>query len=417
MAAGQPGDLMTDILALIPARGGSKGIPHKNIRKFAGFPLIAWSIAAGLQSKSISRVIVSTDNEEIAAIAREYGADVPFMRPHEIAQDRTLDLPVFEHALKWLEEIEGYKPDYVVQLRPTSPVRPTDMIDSAVKILVENTEADSVRGVVPAGQNPYKMWRFNGYDKPLQPLLKVEGVTEPYNAPRQILPQAYWQTGHIDAIRTTTITRKNSLTGDMVYPLVIDPRYTLDIDTLSDWEKYEALVYQGGLDMVRPDSRFRRPMPDKIELILLDFDGVVTDNRVWTDQDGRETVAAYRSDSILINDLLEKGIDVMILSSEVNTVVAARAKKMGIEAIHGMGLQHKGRVMREVLEKKNVKTENVIFVGNDLNDLSCFEIAGWSVAVADAFPEVIRSADYVLNKRGGHGAVRELCELILKKMS
>jgi N-acylneuraminate cytidylyltransferase len=107
MAAGQPGDLMTDIRALIPARGGSKGIPHKNIRKFAGFPLIAWSIAAGLQSKSISRVIVSTDNEEIAAIAREYGADVPFMRPHEIAQDRTLDLPVFEHALKWLEEIEG----------------------------------------------------------------------------------------------------------------------------------------------------------------------------------------------------------------------------------------------------------------------------------------------------------------------
>jgi N-acylneuraminate cytidylyltransferase len=417
MAAGLPGSFMTDILALIPARGGSKGIPHKNIRGFAGYPLIAWSIAAGLQARSISRVIVSTDDEKIAAIAREYGADVPFMRPHEIAQDRTLDLPVFEHALKWLEDIEGYKPDYVVQLRPTSPVRPTDMIDSAVKILVENTEADSVRGVVPAGQNPYKMWRFNGYDKPLQPLLKVEGVTEPYNAPRQILPQAYWQTGHIDAIRTTTITRKNSLTGDMVYPLVIDPRYTLDIDTLSDWEKYEALVYQGGLDMVRPDSRFRRPMPDKIELILLDFDGVVTDNRVWTDQDGRETVAAYRSDSILINDLLEKGIDVMILSSEVNTVVAARAKKMGIEAIHGMGLQHKGRVMREVLEKKNVKTENVIFVGNDLNDLSCFEIAGWSVAVADAFPEVIRSADYVLNKRGGHGAVRELCELILKKMN
>jgi hypothetical protein len=209
------------------------------------------------------------------------------------------------------------------------------MIDSAVKILVEKTDADSVRGVVPAGQNPYKMWRFNGYDKPLQPLLAVEGVTESYNAPRQILPQTFWQTGHIDAIRTTTITRKNSLTGDVVYPLVIDPRYTVDIDTLSDWEKYETLVYQGGLDMVRPDSGRRRSMPEKIELVLLDFDGVITDNRVWTDQDGRETVAAYRSDSILINDLREKGIDVMILSSEVNTVVAARAKKMGVEAIHG----------------------------------------------------------------------------------
>ncbi|MDX1379235.1 MAG: HAD hydrolase family protein [Anaerolineales bacterium] len=404
---------MTDILALIPARGGSKGIPHKNIREFAGYPLIAWSIAAGLQSKSVSRVIVSTDSENIASIAREYGAEVPFMRPSELAQDRTLDLPVFKHALKWLEDIEGYKPDFVVQLRPTSPIRPTDMIDSAVKTLVENRDADSVRGVVIAGQNPYKMWKFNGYDKPMNPLLAVEGTREPYNAPRQTLPQTYWQTGHIDAIRATTITQKNSLTGDVVYPLVIDPRYTVDIDTLPDWEKYESLVYQGGLDIVTPDGRARRARPEKIELILLDFDGVVTDNRVWTDQHGKETVAAYRSDSILIKDLREKGIEVMILSSEVNPVVAARAKKMGVEAVHGMGLKDKGRVMREILAEKNIQAENAVFVGNDLNDLSCFEIAGWSVAVADAFPEVLQAADFVLSKRGGHGAVRELCELIL----
>ena len=416
MAVGQRGNCMTHTLALIPARGGSKGIPRKNIREFAGFPLIAWSIAAGLQSNGISRVIVSTDDEDIASVAREYGAEVPFMRPRELAQDRTTDLPVFEHALKWLEDIEGYKPEIVIQLRPTSPIRPRDMVDSAVKILVENPDADSVRGVVFAGQNPYKMWRFNGYDKPMNPLLEVDGIKEPYNAPRQILPSAYWQTGHIDAIRTKTITHKSSLTGDVVYPLVIDSRYTVDIDTLADWVKYEALVYQGGLDMVTPDNRHRRSMPKKIELVLLDFDGVVTDNRVWTDQDGRESVAAYRSDSILIKDLREKGIEVMILSSEVNTVVAARAKKMGVEAIHGMGLQDKGRVMREVLEQKKIKAENVIFVGNDLNDLSCFEIAGWSVAVADAYPEVIQAADFVLNKPGGHGAVRELCELILKKI-
>jgi N-acylneuraminate cytidylyltransferase len=406
---------MTDILALIPARGGSKGIPRKNIRDFAGYPLIAWSIAAGLQAKSVSRVIISTNDEDIASIAREYGAEVPFRRPHELAQDRTADLPTFEHALKWLEDIEGYKPDYIVQLRPTSPIRPTDLVDGAIKILVENPDADSVRGVVPAGQNPYKMWRFNGYDKPMYPLLEFEGIKEPYNAPRQILPQTFWQTGHIDAIRTTTITRKNSLTGDIVYPLVIDPRYTVDIDTPADWEKYEALVYQSSLDMVTPDGRVRRRMPDQIDLILLDFDGVVTDNRVWTDQDGRESVAAYRSDSILIKDLREKGVDVMILSSEPNSVVTARAKKMEVEAIHGIGLQDKGRVMREVLEKKSIKAENVIFVGNDVNDLPCFEIAGWSVAVADAFPEVRQAADFVLNKSGGRGAVRELCELILKK--
>src|SRR5512140_3943973 len=115
---------MTDTLAIIPARGGSKGIPRKNIRDVAGYPLIAYSIAAGLQARTVTRVIVSTDDEEIAAVAREWGAETPFLRPAEFAQDKTTDLPVFEHALKWLEEVEGYHPDVIVQLRPTSPIRP-----------------------------------------------------------------------------------------------------------------------------------------------------------------------------------------------------------------------------------------------------------------------------------------------------
>lgn len=407
---------MTQILALIPARGGSKSIPRKNIRNFAGYPLIAWSIAAGLQAHTVNRVIVSTDDEEIAAVAREYGAETPFMRPYELAQDRTNDMPVFEHALKWLEDIESYKPDIVVQLRPTSPIRPKDCVDGAVRTLIENPDADSVRGVVPAGQNPHKMWRFNGYEKPMKPLLEVEGISEPYNAPRQILPQVYWQTGHIDVIRTSTITRKHSLTGSVVYPLVIDARYTVDIDAPADWTKSEALVYSG-LEIVTPNNRLRRPMPKKIDLIVCDFDGVITDNRVWVDQDGNESIAAYRSDSLRIRELRELGIDVMILSSEPNPVVAARAKKMGVEAIHGVGIHEKGRVMHEVLETKNVQAENVVYIGNDLNDIPCFEIAGWSVAVADAYPEVIRTADHILTRAGGHGALRELCDLILSKDS
>jgi len=406
---------MTHILALIPARGGSKGIPRKNIREFAGYPLIAWSIAAGLQAHTVNRVIVSTDDEEIAAIAREYGAETPFMRPPELAQDQTTDLPVFEHALKWLEESEGYQPDVVVQLRPTSPIRPKDCVDGAVKILMEHPDADCVRGVVSAGQNPYKMWRFDSHDRPMKPLLEAEGIAEPYNAPRQSLPLVYWQTGHIDAIRASTIRGKHSLTGNTVYPLVIDARYTVDIDNLSDWAMYEALVARG-LEMVMPGDKSRRAMPKKIKLIICDFDGVITDNRVWTDQDGREVVVASRSDSMHIKRLREMGIDVMILSSEPNPVVAARAEKMGVEAIHGIGLQDKGRVMREVLERKNVRAENVVYIGNDLNDLPCFEVAGWSVAVADAYPEVIRAADFVLVQRGGYGALRELCDLILRKV-
>ena len=405
---------MTNILALIPARGGSKGIPRKNIRSFAGYPLIAWSIAAAKQSGLVTRVIVSTDDEEIAHVAREWGAETPFLRPAELAQDKTTDLPVFEHALKWLEEIEGYHPEIVVQLRPTSPIRPKTMVDEAIRILLGHAESDCARGVVPAAQNPFKMWRFHGEDKPLVPLLEVPGIPEPYNAPRQILPPVYWQTGHIDAIRATTITDKKSLTGDVVYPLVIDPKYTVDIDTLADWAKYEAVIYSG-LEVVSP-GKPRRLMPETVKLILCDFDGVVTDNLVLTDENGKETVSASRSDSMRIKTLREKGVEVMILSSEPNPVVMARAKKMGVEAIHGIGMQDKGRVMREVLEQKKVRAEETIYIGNDLNDLPCFEIAGWSVAVADAYPEVLRAADFVLTKPGGRGAVRELCEMILKNV-
>jgi len=405
---------MTEILAIIPARGGSKGIPRKNIRNFAGYPLIAWSIAAGKQSEMVTRVIVSTDDEEIASVAREHGAEVPFLRPVELAQDNTLDLPAFDHALKWLEEIEGYRPEIVVQLRPTSPIRPRGCVDNAVSILLQHPRADCVRGVVPAGQNPHKMWRILKPDGPMSPLLEVPGISEPYNAPRQILPQIYWQTGHIDAIRASTIARKRSLTGDKIYPLIIDPRYTVDIDNLSDWAKYEALVHSG-LDMVSP-GRKNRPMPKTIKMIITDFDGVITDGRVWTDENGKETVAASRSDSMRVRQLHERGIDVMILSSEINPVVKARAEKMGIEAIYGLGLNEKGDALKKFISGKNLDPAQIIYVGNDFNDLPCFEIAGWAVAVADAYPDVIRAADYVLSKPGGYGALRELCDLILNKL-
>ncbi len=406
---------MTEVLAIIPARGGSKGIPRKNIREFAGSPLIAWSIAAGRQAKTVTRVIVSTDDETIASVARQFGAEAPFLRPPEFAQDTSTDLPAFRHALKWLQEHEDYEPDVVVQLRPTSPIRPRDCVDGAVGILLAHPDADSVRGVVPAGQNPHKMWRLSSEHEPMRPLLEVEGIAEPYNAPRQILPAVYWQTGHIDAIRISTILQKGSMSGDKVYPLLIDPRCTVDIDNLADWARYESIIYSGGLDIVSP-GKAPRPMPQKIELIVSDFDGVITDNRVWTDQDGRETVVASRSDSMRVRALRECGVDVMILSSEPNPVVQARAEKMGVEAIQGVDIGSKGEALRELLAKKKVDASHVIYIGNDFNDLACFEMAGWSVAVADAYPEVRRAADLVLSKAGGHGALRELCDLVLNKL-
>ncbi|KAF0109288.1 MAG: N-acylneuraminate cytidylyltransferase [Anaerolineaceae bacterium] len=409
-----------EILALIPARGGSKGIPRKNIRDFAGVPLIAWSIAAARQSNLVTRTIVSTDDEEIAAVARSFGAETPFLRPAEFAQDATTDLPVFEHALRWLAENENYHPDVVIQLRPTSPIRPRDCVDRAIRILRSHPDADCVRGVVPAGQNPHKMWRLpSGEDAPMQNLLDVEGLAEPYNAPRQILPPVYWQTGHIDAIRAATILEKKSMSGEAIYPLVIDPRYSVDLDNLSDWAKYEWLATFGGLDFVTPGpiparspGHKRRSMPEKVDLLVLDFDGVITDNRVWTDQDGRETVASNRSDSEGLSRLRKAGVEAVVISKEVNPVVAARCQKLKVPFVQG--IQDKGPALTRLLEERGVDPAHAVYLGNDTNDLPCFPLVGWAAAVADAQPEVRQAADFVLGKPGGRGAVRELCDMILK---
>jgi CMP-N-acetylneuraminic acid synthetase len=231
------------VLALIPARGGSKSIPRKNILPFAGFPLIAYSIAAAMTAETVRRVIVSTDDVEIAEIARRYGAEVPFLRPAEIAEDHTPDLPVFQHALQWLDEHEGYNPDIVVQLRPTSPLRRTWHIDQAVFRLLEHPEADSVRTVCIPFQNPYKMWRIHS-DGFLLPLLETE-FPEPYNMPRQLLPDVYWQTGYVDAAWADTILNRNSMTGDHILPLIISPEEWVDIDSIDDWRRAERMLQSG----------------------------------------------------------------------------------------------------------------------------------------------------------------------------
>jgi CMP-N-acetylneuraminic acid synthetase len=239
---------MSEVLALIPARGGSKSIPRKNIRSFAGHPLIAYSIAAGLASELVSRVVVSTDDEEIARIALQYGAQTPFLRPAELSQDHTADLPVFQHALEWLDENEGYRPEIVVQLRPTSPFRRVSHIDQAIYRLLERPEADSVRTVCMPFQNPFKMWRIrpDGFMQLLlgASLLGAE-YPEPYNMPRQLLPEVFWQTGYVDVAWADTILNKASMTGQRILPLVIDPSEWIDIDSPDDWRRAERLLESG----------------------------------------------------------------------------------------------------------------------------------------------------------------------------
>lgn len=399
-----------EVLAIVPARGGSKGIPRKNIRLFAGYPLIAYSIAAGLHAETVTRVLVTTDDEEIAEVARCYGAETPFLRPAELAEDRTLDLPVFQHALTWLAEQDNYQPDAIVHLRPTTPLRPPDLVDRAVRILLDHPEADSVRGITVAHQNPFKMWLLEGEDKPIRCLVTVPGIDEPYNAPRQVLPTAYAHTGLIDAMRPDTILKLNSMSGHTILPVLFDPVYSTDLDTSDDWQRAEERLMHGGPLMVWP-GRPRRSVPEKVQLLVLDFDGVLTDNRVWVDQEGREMVAANRSDSLGVNLLRQAGVETVVISKETNPVVAARCRKMNVPYIQGE--DDKEVALMKLLAGRSVDPAHVVFCGNDVNDLPCFPLVGWAVAVADAVPDVVRHADFVLSRSGGHGAVRELCDLIL----
>jgi CMP-N,N'-diacetyllegionaminic acid synthase len=220
------------VVAIVPARGGSKGIPRKNIVPVDGKPLIAYSIEHALRSRHVSRVIVSTDDEEIASVARTHGAEVPFLRPAELSGDAVLDLPVFEHALRWLEEREDFRPEIVVHLRPTAPLRTDGQIDAMVDLLLMHGDADSVRSVSRPGPHPWRMFTI-GADGFLQPLMQTPHK-EPYLLRRQELPDVYWYNAVTDVTRRQTILGKTSMTGDRILPYVIDSRYVVDIDEPDD---------------------------------------------------------------------------------------------------------------------------------------------------------------------------------------
>lgn len=221
-----------EILAVIPARSGSKTIKNKNIREILGKPLMVYSIEHALKSRLINRVVVSTDSKQYAQIARKYGAEVPFLRPKQLAQDMSLDIETFIYVLEKLKKREGYVPDIVVQLRPTYPIRNIADIDSMVKMLLDNPNADSVRCIAPAEESAYKMWRKcdNGQITPL-----LTDIKEAYNMPRQILPTVYYQNACIDVVRASVITNQHSMSGKVILGYEMNENF--DIDTEADLEK------------------------------------------------------------------------------------------------------------------------------------------------------------------------------------
>ncbi|MCH2114725.1 MAG: acylneuraminate cytidylyltransferase family protein [Pirellulales bacterium] len=234
-----------EVLALIPARGGSKAIPRKNLLEIAGKPLLAYSIEQALECDLVTRTIVSTDDEEIADVARQFGAEVPFIRPSEFAGDLSPDFDVFLHALQWLRDQNQYLCEMVLHLRPTGPVRRPSLIKKAIQMMLDQPEADALRSVSPAMQTPYKMWELE--DGLLKQLLDVEEMAEPYCQPRQVLPQVYWQNGYIDIVRSRAILEQGLMCGRRIIPLIVnDPVHELDyVDDVPALEEAVQKMQQG----------------------------------------------------------------------------------------------------------------------------------------------------------------------------
>jgi CMP-N,N'-diacetyllegionaminic acid synthase len=223
---------MLKVITIIPAREGSKSLPNKNILLLDGKPLLCHSVKYSLNAIEVSRTIVSTDSQEIAGIAKKCGAEVPFLRPLEYAQDDTRDYPFMRHALDYFDSI-GEVYDIYILLRPTSPVRPPDLIKKTINIFASNPNTTSIRSVAKIKEHPYRSWSIND-DGSMSGLVK--NTEEPYNIPRQELPDIYFQTGDIEAVARSTILN-GSVSGENIFPLIIEYDDMVDIDNAVDLKK------------------------------------------------------------------------------------------------------------------------------------------------------------------------------------
>lgn len=383
------------ILAIIPARGGSKGIPRKNLQPLAGKPLLAHTIEQARRTPAITRVVVSTDDVEIASVAQQYGAEV-IWRPAEISGDTATSEAALLHVLDHLQDNEGYEPDLVVFLQATSPLRQPHDVQRAIETL-QGEQADSLFSACPVHGF---VWRREGD--------RLSSVTYDYRSrPRrqEIGGEDLIENGSIYIFKPWVLRKYGNRLGGKIAVYRMHPLDSFQVDEPDDLKLIEQLL----------PLRCPKPASDLagIRLLVLDFDGVITDNTVLVDQDGKEAVRVSRSDGWGIARLKEAGVEIVVLSAEASPVVAARCRKLGIEC--RQVLERKDAALAELVQARRLEMQQVAYVGNDVNDLSCLKMVGIPIAVADAHPEVLHVAHLVLSRPGGKGAVRELCDLILKQ--
>ncbi len=387
-----------ECLAIIPARGGSKGIPRKNIRPLLGKPLIAYNIEQARQARLVNRVVVSTDDPEIGAISRQYGAEVVW-RPAEISGDTAPSEAALLHALEHLRQTEGYQPDLLAFLQCTSPLTLAEDIDGAIQTLLD-AEADTALAAIPFH---YFIWKIDetgaavgvNHDKRVRPL-------------RQQRQPQYLESGAVYVMRVLGFLQARHRFFGKTVLYEMPPERRLEIDDVVDFQVAETLMRS------QAEQRRSARLPQVIAALILDFDGVFTDNKVIVQQDGSEAVVCDRSDGWGIGQLKKTGLPILVLSTEPNPVVRARADKLGLPCLQNVS--DKWSVLAAWLAERNIEPQHVVYIGNDANDLECMRHVGCAVTPADAYPEAISAAQIILEHKGGDGAIREICDLILKHL-
>lgn len=380
---------------IIPARGGSKGLPRKNITNLCGKPLVAWTIEAALGASYVEGVYVTSDDTEIASVSRAYGASV-IDRPLELAGDTASSESALLHALDVLED-RGQLPEYLVFMQCTSPLTASEDVDRAINKLIEE-DADTCLTVSDFhyfvwGQNPTGSAHGINHDKDFRPR-------------RQDRDPQFAENGAIYVMEVAGFRQaKHRFFGKTVLSIMPTDR-SAEIDESVDLKVVGLLLRE---QLRKAKKNF---LPSSIAAVAFDFDGVMTDNRVWVGQTGEETVACNRSDGWGLDQLKMLGLRLAILSTETNSVVSTRCQKLGIDCFQALGDQ-KLEALYQWSEKHHLSLSEVIFVGNDVNDISCLRAAGCGVVTADAHSGAKSVADFILDHPGGHGAVREISDLIL----
>lgn len=385
-----------EILAIIPARGGSKGIPRKNLHPIAGKPLLAYTIEHARRTPDITRIVVSTDDLEIGAIAEDWGAEV-IPRPAELSGDEATSESALIHALDHLRALEHYEPGLVVFLQATSPLRRPDDIQSAISTL-RREGADSL---FSAGPVHGFVWRREGD--------RLSSFSYDYRnrRRRQDAPEDLIENGSIYVFKPQVLREFGNRLGGKIATYHMDPLDSLQVDEPSDMPLFERL-----LSVRNPSAPFTA-ISGPVRLLVLDFDGVMTDNRVLVDRDGNEAVWCNRGDGWGIARLKDAGMEIIVLTTEVFPVAAVRCRKLGIECVDACA--DKLAALQEIAWARELGPEQIAYVGNDVNDLSCLRWVGLPIAVADALPEVLSEARWITGKPGGHGAVREVADYLLRE--